>query len=110
MNVLQSRLGAGHYLGDSSLSAAVSPLAAAAVDKFVVPRQGAAIAVTILCFVSVRTVRKAAAAVLPLVLSSVASVEEARELLPLLERRFWCGLGISSRKTKSRLFLLSVYV
>ena len=40
----------------------------------------------------------ASASVLPLLPSSVAAVDEACELLPLLERRFLRGMGISRQE------------
>ena len=59
MKVLQSWTGAGHYLVDSSPSMSISPLAAAAENKFVITGQGATISITVVSFISVRPVREA---------------------------------------------------
>ena len=57
------------------------------------------------------TAALAEAAALPLLFSSFSPVDEARELLPSLERSLLCVLGIPSRQIKSQqLFLLSVCV
>ena len=46
-------------LVDSSLSMSISPLAAAAMNKFVITSQGATISVTVVSFIFVRSVREA---------------------------------------------------
>ena len=51
--------GAGHRLVDSSPSMSISPLAAAAENKFVITGQGATISITVVSFISVRPVREA---------------------------------------------------